>query len=342
MQLRPEYAHLSLITVGAPAPASWQDAPVAVVGGPRQAFQAQVTAASVLLNAPSRSFPVVVVLHAPDADTVAALDRLGRRLGASLAILDAGPAPDAGPAWRTDMATRLALPDALDCERLVVLESDVVVQDDILGIWSEYRADHVAGGVLDRAARDWKRAQGRDVPETYVNSGVLLVDCAAWRREHAAVLCREWLEQHAGNVHFPFQDSLNAALSGHIYGIDERWNVTPNELRRKGVTNIDQFYEADTFSGIFHFDGPAPKPWCRWADPWMQDLYLRYARLVGLPPDFWIEPRSLAEAAAEARWAERKGELARANRLYRTIVDGLLKQQQQQARPAEAPPTRLQ
>ncbi len=339
MKLRPEFAHLSMITVGAAAPAAWQDAPIAVVGSPGLAFQAQVTVASVLLNAPSRSFPVVVALDAPDAQTVGAFDRLGRRLGASIAILDVGPAPDAGPAWKTDMETRLTLADAFDCAQLVMLESDLVVQDDILGIWSEYRADRVAGGVPDRAARDWKRGQGREVPETYVNSGVLLLDCTAWQRERAGVLCREWLGQNAGSVHFPFQDSLNAALSGRVYAIDDHWNVTPNELRRKGVTNIDQFYEVDTFSGIFHFDGPSPKPWCRWADPWMQDLYLRYARVVGLPADFWIESRSLPEAAAEARWAERKGELVRANRLYRTIVEGLLKQQ---ARPAEAPPTRLQ
>ena len=337
MKLRPEYAHLSLVAVGAPAPASWQEPPVAVLGGPRRAFQAQVTAASVLLNTVSRTFPTVVALNAPDAAAIDAFDRLGRRLGASIAILDMGSPPAADAGGTTEM--RLALPNALDCDRLVVLESDLVVQTDIVGIWNDYRPDHVVGGVPDRAARDWKRAQGRTVPELYVNSGVLLVDCAAWRRERSGVMCREWLDQNRGAVQFPFQDSLNAALAGRIYAIDDRWNVTPNELRRKGVTNIDQFYAVDTFSGVFHFDGPSPKPWCRWADPWMQDLYLRYARLVGLPADFWIEPRTLPEAVAEARWAERKGDMAKANRIYRTIVEGILKQQ---ARPADDVPARVQ
>jgi lipopolysaccharide biosynthesis glycosyltransferase len=340
MKLRPEYAHLSLVTVGAPPPASWPEPPVAVAAGPRHAFQAQVTIASVLLNAPSRAFPTVVTLNAPDAATVAAFDRLGRRLGASIAVLDMGAGTAADPAWTAETESRLVLPDALDCDRLVALEADVVVQDDILGIWGAFRADHVLGGVVDNAAREWKRSQGRPVPEVYVNSGVLLVDCAAWRRERSGPMCREWFAQNRAAAQFPFQDSLNAALAGRIYPIDERWNVTPNELRRKGVTNIDQFYGVDTFSGIFHFDGPSPKPWCRWSDPWMQDLYLRYARLVGLPADFWIEARTTPEAVAEARWAERKGDLAKANRIYRKVIEGLTKPQQ--ARPAEAPPGRLQ
>jgi len=340
MKLRPEYTHLSLVAVGAPAPSSWQDPPVAVTAGPRQAFQAQVTIASVLLNAPSRGFPVVVALNTPDAATVGAFDSLGRRLGASIAILDMGVARSTDAVWTGEIESRLALASALDCDRLVALETDVVVQDDIQRIWGEFRADRILGGVPDQAARDWKRAQGRTVPEVYVNSGVLLIDCAAWRRERAEPMCREWFAENRAAVQFPFQDSLNAALAGRIYAIDERWNVTPNELRRKGATNIDQFYGTDTFSGIFHFDGPAPKPWCRWSDPWMQDLYLRYARLVGLPADFWIEARTMPEAVAEARWAERKGDLAKANRIYRKIIDGMTKQPQ--ARTTEAPTGRLQ
>lgn len=340
MKLRPEYAHLSLAMVGAPAPSSWQDPPVAVTAGPRHAFHAQVTIASVLLNAPSRGFPVVVALNVPDAATIAAFDRLGRRLGASIAVLDMGAQRGTDAAGSAEMESRLLLPAALDCARLVALETDVVVQDDILRIWSQFRGDRVVGGVPDNAARDWKRAQGRAVPDVYVNSGVLLVDCDAWRRERSGPMCKEWFAANRSAVQFPFQDSLNAALAGRICAIDERWNVTPNELRRKGVTNIDQFYGTDSFSGIFHFDGPAPKPWCRWSDPWAQDLYLRYARLLGLPADFWIEARTMQEAVAEARWAERKGDLAKANRIYRTVIDGVMKQQQERA--AEAPAGRLQ
>jgi lipopolysaccharide biosynthesis glycosyltransferase len=341
MKLRPEYAHLSLVAVGAPAPATWQDPPVAVAAGPRHAFHAQVTIASVLLNAPSRGFPTVVALNAPDAATIAAFDTLGRRLGASIAIVDMGAASGNDPAWTSEMEARLTLPDALDCDRLVTLETDVVVQDDILGIWSDFATGRVLGGVPDIAARDWKRSQGRPVTEVYVNSGVLLVDCAAWRSERAGALCREWFAGNRAAAQFPLQDSLNAALAGRIQTLDERWNMTPNELRRKGVTNIDQFYGVDTFTGIFHFDGPAPRPWCRWSDPWMQDLYLRYARIVGLPADFWIEARTMPEAVAEARWAERKGDFGKANRIYRKIIDGLMKQQQE-ARAAEATPARLQ
>jgi hypothetical protein len=59
-----------------------------------------------------------------------------------------------------------------------------------------------------------------------------------------------------------------------------------------------------------------------------------------LPADFWVEARTMPEAVAEARWAERKGDLAKANRIYRKVIDGIMKQQQE--RTAEPPAGRLQ
>jgi len=323
MRIRPEHAGVTSVETGMPATAPWTSPPVVVVMRDAGAFFAQVTLASVLLNAPSRSFPLVVAARSPDGAAVAGFDRLGKRLGAGITVVDlAAASPATGDGPPPDL--RLVLPEVLDCARMALLESDLVVQADITAIWNGYQDGKVAGGVPDRAGRDWKRANGRTVPDLYVNSGVLLLDCEAWRRERAGTACRDWLEQNRASVQFPFQDSLNAALEGRIYPIEETWNVTPNELRRKGVTNIEQFYDVDTFSGIFHFDGPSPKPWCRWSNPWTQELYLRYARVVGLPADFWVEARTLPEAAAEARWAERKGDLVKANRIYRRIVDGLM------------------
>ena len=46
--------------------------------------------------------------------------------------------------------------------------------------------------------------------------------------------------------------------------------------------------DPDTFRGIFHFADFA-KPWSRWYEPTLQAFYLHYARIVGLPVDYWDE-----------------------------------------------------
>ena len=62
----------------------------------------------------------------------------------------------------------------------------------------------------------------------------------------------------------------------------------------------------------------------RWADPALQEFYLQYARLVGLPADYWVEARNAREALAEAYWADQQGNIVKASATYKRVAEATL------------------
>ncbi len=327
MKLRSDFAHLQIHEVGRGASPSGD--PIVLTCNERYGFPAQVALSSLLVNSPSRGFEIVVLANGwQGEDLLAGFDSVGKRFGSRLTIVHVDetmlPTSFTGRYTPRGNFFRLMLADMIDCERLVHLNADLIVQIELADIWQDYQIQRLVGGVPDQTARDWKRQQGGSEPDFYLNTGVLLINCEAWRNHGATRLCEEWLRDHPDDAVLGDQDAVNHALGDQIYPISEHWNVTRNELRRRQIVDIRQLYDVDTFKGVFQFDGPSPKPWCRWADPWSQEIYLRYARILGVPPNHWVEARNAREALAEARWAEQQGNVAKANEIYRRLVDAAL------------------
>ena len=113
------------------------------------------------------------------------------------------------------------------------------------------------------------------------------------------------------------QDPVNNALAGGIYLLPGRWNVTRNNQPQ------DWRLDPNSFRGILHFAGRA-KPWMRWAEPALQDFYLHYARIVGIPAGYWVEARMAREALAEAFWAEQQGNFAKASAIHKRVAEAAL------------------
>lgn len=318
--LRPDYARLTLMRVGEPSPVS--GAAIVFCCDDRFSFQTRVALASIFLNSASRSLDIVVFAIDWSDRNIEALDRLVRRFGRAVTVIRVGedimPAAFTTP-YALPRATffRLMVPEILEGERLLYLDGDIVAQIDVDEIWGEARSDMVVGGVPDNSARDWKRRMGSPEPDIYINSGVLLVNAVAWRQHDARRRCEAWMSGNARRAVFADQDAVNNALAGGIHIIPARWNVTRPNLPQ------DWKLDPDSFRGIFHFAGRA-KPWMRWAEPALQDFYVHYARLVGLPAAYWVESRNAREAMSEAQWAESQGNLAKATQLHKRVAEAAL------------------
>lgn len=181
---------------------------------------------------------------------------------------------------------RFLAPELLPAEvaRVIYLDADLVALDDVAGLWA---ADLDGKPVAAVQEVDWSEA-GPDTRaaalgiapgHVYVNSGVLVMDLAAWRRDG---LCQRLLDCAAElgpRAVYWDQDALNVALQGEIALLDRRWNVQTLMLGGWYGSAMPRDHAASAAArhapGIVHFSTGA-KPWKFRARTRRRADYLRF------------------------------------------------------------------
>ena len=162
--------------------------------------------------------------------------------------------------WISKMSyARLLIPQALSnlIPRVVYLDTDILVLDDLAALWGTDLDGAVLGAVLDRADALIKRKEpgyeGVPCVMHYFNAGVLLVDLIKWRKNCISEKAFKYLIQ---NPRSPFsdQDALNVACDGLWKRLDPKWNYHDHYGVRFADLNSGQR------PSIIHFIGRR-KPW---------------------------------------------------------------------------------
>lgn len=113
-----------------------------------------------------------------------------------------------------------------DTHRLLYLDADLLVLDDLAPLWTTDLRGAAIGAVLDTT--DGMRKRGapdtQDIPQVqdYFNSGVLLVDLPRWRAKRVSERALEYLA--ANSTRFPDQDALNVVCDGEWSKLEPSWN----------------------------------------------------------------------------------------------------------------------
>lgn len=142
--------------------------------------------------------------------------------------------------------------------RVLYLDTDLLVLDDLRPLWETDLEGAVVGAVIDRWDLQIKRREAglEDVPlvQNYFNAGVLLIDLPRWRDERISEKAMEYMVEHP---HSPFmdQDALNVACDGLWKRLDPRWNF--HDPYGKKILEMAPGQRP----GIIHFVGKE-KPWC--------------------------------------------------------------------------------
>ena len=207
--------------------------------------------------------------------------------------------------WYTrEIYYRLMAADVLpDEDKIVYLDSDIVVLEDIAHLYAVDMGDALLGTVLADRSSDRRMSEVLGVPiGATFNSGVLLCNLAEWRKVDVFRRCMEALERFQDKLRYPDQDALSIVCGERTIGFDPRWNNTTCPPNRVGVLQ----------RGICHMYS-ALKPWNAAGDS-NYALYYAWAKRVGvLPPAQTPRPFRPGE-----RWARR-----RLGRLRPAIVRGL-------------------
>ncbi len=119
---------------------------------------------------------------------------------------------------------RFVLPSEIDVPRarLVLLDSDMIINASLQPLFDKYMEGHVAAAVHDALAvrEHW----GRPANLNYLNAGLMMVDVDRFREEDLGTRAMQQLADYAERPRFLDQDAINDLLDGRWLRLDRTWN----------------------------------------------------------------------------------------------------------------------
>jgi lipopolysaccharide biosynthesis glycosyltransferase len=203
---------------------------------------------------------------------------------------------------------RVLLPETLpQLDRILYLDSDMIVLDRVRPLWDSDVSQHLFAGV-GNALYPFNPDMVKllELPDTraYLNSGVMLMNLARMRAEDSTARIFDYAPQHPQNP-AQDQDAYSALFHDRCLRVAPRWNTQINffdlgavEVSRQIGAPVAEVEAAMARPAIVHFIGPF-KPWrviCRYPQ---QKHYLAHLRQTPWPMaplekitpfDRWVRP----------------------------------------------------
>lgn len=120
-----------------------------------------------------------------------------------------------------------------DAERMIYLDADTIVTEDISKLWHTNIGDKLFGAVIDVGevvSVEWggipNYKQLGIPPETkYFNAGLMLIDTKKWRDADITNKVMKALHDNIKFVNYADQYGLNVVLYNQWHELDRRWNT---------------------------------------------------------------------------------------------------------------------
>jgi lipopolysaccharide biosynthesis glycosyltransferase len=126
---------------------------------------------------------------------------------------------------------RLILPDILNSEdKIIYLDCDLVVRTSLSKMLEIDLKNYYIGAVSDS---DHIEQDKRLSLKQYINSGVLLINTLAWRRDNITAKVFSWAKNNKKMILYHDQDILNVSLEKNIKIIDTAWNTQISKIEKR-------------------------------------------------------------------------------------------------------------
>src|SRR5271166_4182485 len=251
---------------------------------------------SLLLHAERPAKIYCLVTNADDSQ-LAPIVRIAARFNAKLDIIRI--AEDTFGDWKDILhfsrATylRILIPDVVPEQRVLYLDSDLIVTCDVFPLISTGMDGCCIAGVAEPGGGASSKVP-RAPDDQYINDGVMLMDLEALRSRNFVSACKDIYWQHEALVTWAAQFVINKFAGGDKKLIDKVWNVQTN-TRPLGLAYWEHEIAVHDGAGIIHFNGPV-KPWYGWCNPWPSRFWWSYAKLAKIPGLRPIEPSTIDHA----------------------------------------------
>jgi lipopolysaccharide biosynthesis glycosyltransferase len=192
---------------------------------------------------------------------------------------------------------RLLIHKLINVDKIIYLDSDLIVADDIRKLWDIDIKEFCIAGVLDEGGVMQSRRLHLGTKSNYINAGVIILNIKEIKKLYSNPL-KSYLETYYYNrkyITLQDQDILNIIFKDSILVLPLKWNVNGrifevNELDHK--YNDDDVKTALKDLGIIHFTD-RKKPWKFQATHPLKSIYWYYRKMIHDVPLTFSEKKSI-------------------------------------------------
>ncbi len=187
---------------------------------------------------------------------------------------------------------RLFLPELLDCDRVLYLDSDLLVFKNVLDLEGIDLSGYACAAVIneDAGTLDFDLSEKEytslrlDPKSKYFNAGLLYMNLEYWRENDYTEKCLDFLRSH--QFRLADQSALNVVMNGEILPLEWQWNRLVNRLTPDEITSPDSIIHYTSHKPwLLKSDAPAVLLWRKFTQDTKftiqsprkkQDIYTRY------------------------------------------------------------------
>lgn len=180
---------------------------------------------------------------------------------------------------------KLFLEQIINEDRLLYLDSDTVINDNLDYLWERDMEQELIAGVQMPYSDKVKKAMNIDQQSPYLCDGMVMLNLGLWRKYSIGRQCKEFIEQHRGNPPMMSEGTLNFVCQNRIGVLHPKYNLMPSMLmyssdQIKKIFCVSIYYndaellEARTFPVVIHFIKELyNRPWLEPCDHPLKYLY---------------------------------------------------------------------
>lgn len=170
---------------------------------------------------------------------------------------------------------RLLIPETVEEDKVIYLDSDVIVQADLSPLYSTDLETFAIAGALETAAGGENSNMPLSKPVRYINTGILVMDLKRLRQDGFFLKCKDIYEKYTKQITWGDQCIINKYIESGKKILEPCWNhyvslgknPSHEKLGTKGT---------ESSPGILHFL-TQDKPWHKSYPPHIGDLWWKYA-----------------------------------------------------------------
>ena len=169
--------------------------------------------------------------------------------------------------WNINVYSKLFVGSILpqDVHKVISIDCDTVVVKSIEDLWDTNISKYLVAGVNEPMSKYYRRYLGKNDSDYYLNSGLLMFNVDAIRKEQFEKVIQIGMKKYGGNLQYLDQDLINAIVpQNRIFALSPKFNaITPifcceygELLKVRRVSNYyskKEFLEAKHTPSIIHF-----------------------------------------------------------------------------------------